>query len=161
MKSNNISEVFYMVDNNNLEDLKKIVDESNVNLFINDFEQNLLHMAITHNSSEVFNYLLYCDIDVNKTDREGKTPLHYSTAYNNFDFTKLLLDCKKIQKNIKDNHGNNPMWVAVFNSRGYYDVVKLLMKHRVDATSKNNSGRSVLDFAKQIEDEELIDILEP
>jgi len=160
MNKNSINEVFQMVDLNNLEDLREIVNESNVNLFINELGQNLLHMAITRNSPEVFNYLLYCDIDVNKLDRDGKTPLHYSTAYNNFDFTKLLLDSKNIEKGIKDQYGNNPMWVAVFNSRGYYDVVKLLMEHKVDATSKNNNGRSALDFAKQIEDEELIEILE-
>lgn len=159
MNKNNINEVFHMVELNNLEDLKKIVNESNVNLFVNEFGQNLLHMAITRNSQEVFNYLLYCDIDVNKLDNDGKTPLHYSTAYNNFDFTKLLLDSKGIEKGIKDRYGNNPMWVAVFNSRGYYDVVRLLIEHGVDAHSKNNSGRSASDFAKQIEDEELIEIL--
>ncbi|RKT01032.1 ankyrin repeat domain-containing protein [Chryseobacterium defluvii] len=160
MNKNSINEVFHMVDLNNLEDLRKIVDESNVNLFVNEFEQNLLHMAITRNSTEVFDYLLYCDIDVNKLDKDGKTPLHYSTAYSNYDFTKKLLESTGIEKDIRDQYGNNPMWVAVFNSRGSYDVVKLLMEHKADAKSKNNSGRSALDFAKQIEDEELIEILE-
>jgi ankyrin repeat protein len=160
MNKNNISEVFHMVDLNNLEDLQKTVNESNVNLFINEFGQNLLHMAITRNSPEVFNYLLYCDIDVNKLDRENKTPLHYSTAYNNYDFTKKLLESRGIEKDIRDKYGNNPIWVAVFNSRGYYDVVKLLMEHGVDSKSKNNSGRSALDFAKQIEDGQLIEILD-
>lgn len=99
-------------------------------------------MSITRNSPEVFKYLLYCDIDVNKLDRDGKTPLHYSTAYNNFDFTKLLFESKGIERGIKDQHGNNPMWVATFNAKGYYDIVKLLMEHEVDAQSKNNSNRS-------------------
>lgn len=148
-----------MVDLNNLEDLRKIVNENNVNSFVNEFWQNLLHMAIARNSPDVFNYLLYCDIDVNKLDRDGKTPLHYSTSYNNFDFTKLLLESKGIEINQKDIHGNNPMWVASFNARGYYDVVKLLKEHGGNPDSKNNSNRSALDFAKQIEDDELIKIL--
>lgn len=160
MNKNSINEVFHMVDLNNLEDLKKIVNENNVNLFVNELEQNLLHIAIARNSLEVFNYLLYCGIDVNKLDKENKTPLHYSTAYNNYYFTKILLESKGIDKDVKDKYGNNPIWVATFNSRGYYDVVRLLMEHRANAKSKNNNNKSALDFAKQIEDMELIEILE-
>lgn len=51
------------------------------------------------------------------------------------------------------------MWVAVFYSDGYYDVVKLLKQHGVDSISKNNANRSAIDFARQIEDEELEQIL--
>lgn len=160
MNKNNINEAFHMVDLNKLEDLREIVNESNVNLFVNELGQNLLHIAIARNSPEVFHYLLYCDIDVNKLDKEGKTPLHYSTAHNNYDFTRILLESTNIDKNAMDKYGNNPMWVATFNSRGYYDIVKLLMEHKVDAKSKNNNGKSALDFAKQIEDSELIEILE-
>ncbi|SHM45196.1 Ankyrin repeat-containing protein [Chryseobacterium carnipullorum] len=159
MKKNNISDVFEMIEFNDLEDLEKIVNENNVNFFVNEFGQNLLHEAITQDKPEIFNYLLYCNIDNNKLDREGKTPLHYSTAHNNYNLTKLLLESNGIEKGIKDQHGNNPMWVAVFNSRGHYDIVKLLMEHGIDAQSKNTSGRSALDFARQIKDEELVQIL--
>ncbi|MCT2409288.1 ankyrin repeat domain-containing protein [Chryseobacterium antibioticum] len=78
-EKNNISEVFEMIEFSDLEDFKKIVNESNVNIFINEFGQNLLHEAVTQDAPEIFNYLLYCNIDINKLDRDGKTPLHYST----------------------------------------------------------------------------------
>jgi ankyrin repeat protein len=159
MNKNNIDNVFQMVRFSEFDDLRKIVHESNVNHFVNEYGQNLLHEAIAQNCSEILNYLLYCNIDVNKVDRDGKTPLHYSTAYNNYAFTKLLLDSNGIEKGIKDRYGNNPMWVAVFNANDYYDVVKLLKQHGVDSQSKNNSNRSALDFARQIGDEELEQIL--
>lgn len=159
MNKNNPNEIFHIVDLNNLQDLEKIVNDSNVNFFVNEFEQNLLHIAIARNSREIFNYLLYCDIDINKLDKDNKTPLHYSTSYNNFDFTKLLLESKRIEINQTDIYGNNPMWVASFNARGYYDIVKLLKKHGGNPNSKNNSNKSALDFAKQIEDNEMIEIL--
>ena len=39
------------------------------------------------------------------------------------------------------------------------DLVKLLIKYGADALSKNNAMSSPLDFAKQIEDTEMINIL--
>ena len=39
------------------------------------------------------------------------------------------------------------------------DLVKLLVRYGADALSKNNAIRSPLDFAKQIEDTEMINIL--
>lgn len=159
MNKSSIDKVFYMVGANKFEDLQSIVNEDNVNLFVNDYEQNLLHIAIAEDAKEIFKYLLYCSIDVNKPDNEGKTPLHYSADHNNYELTKLLLDSKGIEKDKKDQFGNNALWVAVFNARGYYDVVKLLKTNGLDAYSKNKSNRSALDFAKQIEDEELEQIL--
>ena len=61
--------------------------------------------------------------------------------------------------NIIDYYGNNPLWYAVFNANDDYCLVKLLVKYGADALSKNNAMRSPLDFAKQIEDTEMINIL--
>jgi len=159
MNRDKVEEAFQMVGLNELEKLKEIVNEGNVNNFVNEYGQNLLHEAIVGDALEIFQYLLYCKVDINKMDKEGKTPLHYSTAYNSYEYTKLLLDSKGIENSVKDKYGNNPMWVAVFNSDGYYDIVKLLKEHGVDAFSKNNANRSPLDFAIQIEDKELAEIL--
>lgn len=160
MSKNNIDNVFQLVRFNQLEDLKKIVDITNVNIFINKYEQNLLHEAISSGNLDVLKYLLECNIDVNKADEEGKTPLHYTSLYNNYEAAKLLLESNLIQKDKKDIHGNNPIWTATFNARGNYEIVKLLKQFGANPDSKNNSNRSALDFARQIEDKELELILE-
>lgn len=69
----------------------------------------------------------------------------------------LLQEGAKV--NIIDCYGNNPLWYAVFNANDDYCLVKLLVKYGADALSKNNAMRSPLDFAKQIEDTEMINIL--
>lgn len=48
---------------------------------------------------------------------------------------------------------------AVFYANNDYRLVKLLVRYGADALSKNNAMRSPLDFAKQIEDTEMINIL--
>ena len=52
------------------------------------------------------------------------------------------------------------MWTAVFNCKGkYYDIVELFMKYNPDIHTKNNAGRSPLDFAIQVGNEKLIKML--
>lgn len=159
MKKNNIDNVFQFVRLNNLNEFKKTVDRDNVNLYINEYNQNLLHEAISNNSLDIIDYLFKINININYQDEEGKTPLHYAVLYKNIYTINLLLSNKLINKNISDIYGNNSMWIAVFNARGEYDIVKLLKKYDVDYLSKNNNGMSPLDFAKNIEDIELINIL--
>ncbi|CAA7196833.1 hypothetical protein CHRY9293_02900 [Chryseobacterium potabilaquae] len=154
-----MEKVFQYVRLNELENLKEEVNTRNVNDFINVYNENLLQEALSSKSYEILKYLLGCGIDINHSDKDGKTPLHFSTAYNDYETTKLLLENDSIEIDKKDIHGNNPMCVATFNARGDYNVVKLLKKHNANSNSKNNSNRSALDFAKQIEDDELIEIL--
>ena len=61
---------------------------------------------------------------------------------------------------LKDKYGNTPLWTAVFNSRGNYDVVKQLIKAGSNPFLKNNFGKSPFDFAKQIKDNKLAELLE-
>ncbi|WP_160137665.1 ankyrin repeat domain-containing protein [Chryseobacterium sp. c4a] len=160
MSNDNIENVFQLVRINQFESLRKEVNENNVNEFINEYHQNLLQEAIAYKKYEIAAYLLYCDIDVNHSDKDGKTPLHYATAHNDIKSTQLLLNEDAMEINKKDIYGNNALWVAVFNARGNYDIVKLLKQHDADINSKNKNNKSPLDFAKQIGDEEMVKILE-
>ncbi|WP_330745912.1 ankyrin repeat domain-containing protein [Chryseobacterium sp. CP-77] len=156
---NNIDKVFQHARLNQIEDLKKEVNSSNANDFINEYDENLLHEAISFEAIDIVKFLLSCQIDINHSDQNGKTPLHFSAAHNDFESTKLLLGNELIEINKNDKYGNNPLWVAVFNARGYHDIVKLLKDFGADSNSKNNNNKSPLDFAKQIGDDEMIEIL--
>ncbi|MBV4009937.1 ankyrin repeat domain-containing protein, partial [Phocaeicola coprocola] len=71
------------------------------------------------------------------------------------EIAKLLLQ-KKAQINIIDRYGNNPLRVAVFNAYGDYRIVKLFLKYNTNIQNKNRVNRSPLDFAKQINDLDLV-----
>ena len=96
--------------------------------------------------------------NINQQDYKGETPLHYCAAYFNLEIAELLLQ-KKAQINIIDKYGNNPLWVAVFNAHGDYRMVKLFLKYNANIQNKNRANRSPLDFAKQINDLDLVNIL--
>ncbi|UKB82731.1 ankyrin repeat domain-containing protein [Chryseobacterium sp. MEBOG06] len=139
--------------------MKKEVNSNNVNQLKNEERQNLLHESISSGSYDVLKYLLSININVNAQDNEGMTPLHYCGLYRSQTATRQLLENRSIEINKKDDYGNNPLWTAVFNARGNYDVVKLLKEHGADQNSKNNKNMSPLDFCKEIEDKNMETIL--
>ena len=63
--------------------------------------------------------------------------------------------------NYSNAYGRNLLQEAIVSCENTIavDLVKLLIKYGADALSKNNAMRSPLDFAKQIEDTEMINIL--
>lgn len=72
------------------------------------------------------------------------------------------------QKNIRERninysnaYGRNLLQEAIVSCENTIavDLVKLLVRYGADALSKNNAIRSPLDFAKQIKDMEMINIL--
>ena len=63
--------------------------------------------------------------------------------------------------NYSNAYGRNLLQEAIVSCENTIavDLVKLLIRCGADALSKNNGMRSPLDFAKQIEDTEMINIL--
>jgi len=141
-------------DNN---DFMSIINDFDINV-LNEYNQNLLQESISSNNLSAASFLIENGIELNHQDSDGKTSLHYCASFNNYSIAEKILD-KGGNINICDNFGNNPLWVAVFNARGEYELVKLFLKYNADANNKNKSNKSPLDFAIQISDEDLIDML--
>lgn len=120
--------------------------------------QNLLQESIACNKPDIAADLIKRGIDLNFQDGKAMTVLHYCANYGALS-TALLLIQYGANIDIIDNFGNQPLWYAVFKAQGKYDLVKLLVENGADCGHKNNAGRSPLDFAKQINDTELVDLL--
>ncbi len=134
----------------------------NINNFdiniLNEDKENLLQVAIAYNNLEITDDLIKKGINLNHQDKKGLTALHYIAEYGFLELAKILVE-KGADINIKDSYGNNALWIATFNARGKYEMVSLFVKNGGDPFNKNNNNKSALDFAKQIGDDELIDIL--
>jgi len=119
----------------------------------------LLHYAISGEKFDIAKFVLDNGIDVNMTNSDGQTALHLICINQDIGIAKELL-YKGIDVNLKDKFGNNAIWTAVFNCKGKnYEMVRLLMSYNPDIITKNKAGRSPLDFAMQIKDETLINLL--
>lgn len=132
---------------------------SDINVTTED-GQNLLHCAVAYRNDHAISYLLDSKIEVNHRDSKGQTPLHYAAAHQNVEAARTLLTVGA-DIAIVDKHGNTAVWTAAMNARGNYEVLELLIEFggKAFAEQKNLHGRSPLDFAKQIGDSAMIQLL--
>lgn len=81
-------------------------------------------------------------VDVNGTDQEGGTPLHYASFHGDEDIVKALLDAGA-KTNVWTRWGVTPLHYAVHE--GHYDVVKMLLAHQTGTIDiQDNLGSTAL-----------------
>ena len=137
------------------------IDDSVLSAHINEtneFKQSLLHEAIAFKQDDYALFLIKKGINVNQQDYNGATALHFAVFYMYPEVIELLLQYGS-GPDIVDMHGNGALWIAVFNARGEYGIVEQLKAAGANPNTKNKYGKSPLDFARQIKDDALIEIL--
>lgn len=149
--------IFDVVERGIIQAYKTYIEKFNINI-TNENGISLLHKAIAHQRSEIAFDLIGRSINVNIQDNKGQSSLHYLAFFPNLELAKAIIQNGAILE-LKDDFGNTPLWYAVFNARGNYDFVELLIQNRANPNSLNNAGRSPIMFASQINDQRLTEIL--
>jgi ankyrin repeat protein len=104
--------------------------------------------------------LLAYNADVSAKDKDGKTALHYAIEYALPDVAEELLKKNPNITAIADKFGNEPLWTAVFNAKGNYDLVSLLLRYGANPHHRNSTNLTPLDISKRKGDVTLLRILE-
>src|SRR4051812_38899525 len=84
-----------------------------------------LHQAALENDLAAVKKLLRNQVDPNGRDENGFTPLHYAAQQHALAIAKLLLSTGA-EVDAVDRFGNTPLGVAVFESRGRGEMIRLL-----------------------------------
>jgi len=150
-------DLFQAIRQNDTDFFYSHIDNIDVNQ-IDEDGQNLLHEAVAYSRNQLAKDLIARNINVNHKDVNSQTPLHYAANNKEIELARLILN-NGGDLNIEDKYGNQPLWTAVFNAKGDYEMVKQFMGFNPDINHKNKAGKSPLDFAQQINDQELISIL--
>lgn len=153
----NIEDVFQSIRLNELGALVDMLGSIDINS-VNEKGQCFLHEAAAYRALGCAKELLARNISVNCQDVRGMTPLHYCAANDGYDVAFEIVKAGA-ELSVSDSYGNEPLWTAVFNARGNYDLVRLLVNNGADPCHKNNNSKSPLDFAAQIGDAVLVSIL--
>ena len=108
---------------------------------------NVIHYAAQGNkpNSLVYYYLFHKnEIDFEKVDIGGSTPLHWASFSSSVEITMYLLNYGvKIDK--KDKNGNTPLHLAVIKNS--YKMVQKLLQNGANNNIKNNENRTPKDIA--------------
>ena len=108
------------------------------------------------------------DIDANKANKGGHTPLCVASLYGNLEVIKELLLDARVDPNFKNGLGNTPLMVAVKSKQSEaikLEAIKLILRcPRVDITSTsstlNNPGETALDIATGLGDDSIVNAIQ-
>lgn len=96
-----------------------------------------IQYIIKYNYVSALQNLIEKGTDLNDTDNEMNTMLHYASKYNNLEITILLLK-NKANPNIVNLLSYTPLHVAVMNDN--IEITKLLIQYKADLNIKDKDG---------------------
>lgn len=124
----------------------------------NKFGLSLLHAAIAGQKYDIASFLINENANVNITDSDGMTPLHYISLYPDLIFAQKLLDAGA-DINIRDVRGNNAFLTAAIFGNNKKELLNYFIKFSPEL-KPNNSGFTPLSIAKQKGDMFLLKLLD-
>jgi len=145
------------VEQNDFNEIKRLINEYGVNCYDPD-KRTLLIKAASKGNLEVLEYLLEKGADVNFQDKGGYSSLHFAAQNRHENIARVLLE-NGADINIKDEYGNPPVWIAIFNAKGDFSLIKLLVKKGAEITSKNSHGKSPKEMGEIMLGEEFTGLL--
>ncbi len=107
------------------------------------------HLAIQSGNFDITKFLMLKDADIDKPDDNGETPLH--KAINNFPIFKYLLDLGA-NPNVRDSFGIAPLHIDYKN----VETINLLKEHGANLNIKDCSGRTIMHYAVEEDNLDLI-----
>jgi hypothetical protein len=85
-------------------------------------------------------------VKLDHQDRSGYCALHFAGQNKHTDVARTLLEAGALT-DLRDMHGNTPLWTAGFSALGDYGVFQLLLRHGASLDNRNNVGKTVRDLA--------------
>jgi ankyrin repeat protein len=147
----------HLIEDNNKKVLKKMIKKHGIDAYDGDRRTILINSAAKGNI-EIAKFAIENGADVNFQDSSGYTSLHFCALYKYSDLTDLLLD-KGADVNVCDEHGNPPIWTAIFNSKGDFEIVRKLYKAGGDIDTKNIHNKSPRELGETIYQDKFDELL--
>ncbi len=143
---NNAGEDIFLiaVDKKHIDLVEYLAKKPGININIRDKKGQTAFMRTTIAQDYTGSKKLY-DLGVNLrlTDYDQENVLHKAAALGNEDITKLVLSRDKTLLEIKNKHGETPLFVAVKNGR-YAISQALIQQYGASINSTNNNGENPL-----------------
>lgn len=159
--------IFDLIDQNNLELLKLIVN-AGIDLNIMDGHSNTPLSYLIDKGLEITNqrekeqflerlvFLLKFRIDVNTIDKDGRTVFHKAVMADDLEIVEKLLT-KKTNLNIKDKQGRTALHHTQW--KGNYKIARLLIAAGANINEPDYAGFTLLNYAAILGHTKLVIVL--
>ncbi|UYV77481.1 N [Cordylochernes scorpioides] len=101
--------------------------------------------------------LLAGDVDINATDDNGKTALHWAAAVNNIDAVLTLLN-HRANKDCQDNKDSTPLFMAA--KEGSFEAAKILLQFGANKELGDYMDKQPIDVARERLHNDIVKLLE-
>lgn len=143
MEKENIFDEVDMLDilvEGNVDVLDAFVEQYGINS-INEDNRGVLTICIMEGRTDLALHLINeTDINLNQTDRNGYTPLHFAVQENNYCVVEALLQ-KNVAIDPVDKFGNTPLYKCV-TEKVNINITKVLLEHGANISLENSFGYS-------------------
>ncbi|KTC83130.1 ankyrin repeat domain-containing protein [Legionella cincinnatiensis] len=96
---------------------------------VDKHRQTPLILASIANNMNAVQELLHHGAEINKTDMEHRSALHYAVEANHLNIVKLLLECANIDVNLSDDYYQTPLDLVKQNTSKGAMIHQLLINH--------------------------------
>lgn len=143
MEKENIFDEVDMLDiliDGNLDVLDAFIRQYGINS-INEDNRGILAICILEGRTDLALHLINeTEIDLNQTDRNGYTPLHFAVQENNYSVVEALIREKAAIDPI-DRFGNTPLYKCV-TEKVNVNITKVLLGNGANISIENSFGYS-------------------
>ena len=138
----------FLIEKQDNEEVKRILTETGIDAG-DSYLRTALLWAAFYDNSNLLNWLIDNQADVNRQDRNGYSALHFAAQEKRVEVAKLLLEAGA-QIDVLDIHGNTPLWTAVFSAKGDMRLVQLYVQSGANLDSLNKYQRAPRQLAETI-----------
>jgi ankyrin repeat protein len=128
-------------------------------------DQTVLYIAVARNDEELIRDLLDRGADPNKADSVGSLPLVEAVLSEslNIEIVKMLIEKgADVNKRETESDGTALIFLASnkqTSAETRQEAVKLLLEKGADKSIKTNKGKTALDWAKEVKNQDVVELL--
>lgn len=137
---------------------KNLISESGTEILDGDSRTPLI-LATANARSDLVNWLIANEANVNHQDRIGYCALHFAAQNKLTTIARMLLNAGALTE-LRDLYGNTPLWTAAYNPKGDFGVLQLLLAHGASLDNTNNAGKTCRDMAMAYFPNELANLIQ-
>ena len=130
---------------------------------INSDKRNALHIVAIRGNARAAKKLIHYGITIYAKNFQDRTPLHEATVGGHTPMVTLLLKSIPAAQKTAFINQQSTLWgwtaLHIAAKKGHLATVNVLLKHGINPSLKDRTGKTALDYAKENKHQAVVDVL--